>query len=365
MILFVTQTFLPETGGIPALMTGLVQALTVHGHPAEVYCRASRLHAVKAFDASRRYPVHRFGGAKFWRRWQMGKAVTRRIRQGGVTTLIVDNWKILADLPGGALKSVQVICLAHGNEYAGRSVDKHGIIRSLARANGVVANSEFTAGLVRPFAGKTPVTVVLPGITPPPGARAGDVSQAFSQRLLCMTRLEARKGLDQLIGAVAALKSVYPRISLDIVGHGEDLGRLTELASSLGMKNRVQFHGTVSDTARTELIRQARAFVMPNRNGEGVDGFPMAFLEAAALGVPGIAGRAGGAGDAVLDGETGLIIDGEDIDALTDALRRLLNDDGLHRRLGEAAQARFWSDFAWSEAVARYEAAFGLTGDKT
>jgi glycosyltransferase involved in cell wall biosynthesis len=151
-----------------------------------------------------------------------------------------------------------------------------------ARTGG--ANSEFTAGLVRPFVGKTPVTVVLLGVTPPPGARAGNVSQAFSQRLVCMTRLEARKGLDQLLGAVSALKSVYPPVSLYIVEHGEDLGRLTELASSLGMKSRVQFHGTVSDTAQTELIRQARAFVMPNRNGEGVDGFPMAFLEAAAFG---------------------------------------------------------------------------------
>lgn len=361
MILFVTQTFLPETGGIPALMTGLVQALTVHGHPAEVFCRASRLHAVKAFDASRRYPVHRFGGLKFWRRLQTGKAVAARIRQGGVTTVVADNWRMLAELPASALKSVNVICLAHGNEYAGKRTQ--GIARALRRANLIVANSDFTADLVLPFSGQVPIEVVLPGVTPPPGARPGTVSRAASQRLLCMTRLEPRKGLDQVIGAVAALRPIYPRLALDIVGHGEDLGRLTELAVSLGMKNRVHFHGTVSDQARTELIRQARLFVMPNREGEGVDGFPTAFLEAAAFGVPGIAGAAGGSSDAVLADKTGLIIDGEDIDALTDALRRLLNDDGLYRRLGEEAQARFWSDFAWSEAVSRYEVAFGLTSD--
>ena len=362
MILFVAQTFLPEAGGAPALMTGLVHALTLHGHPAEVYCRESRLAAVKAFDASRRYAVHRFGGPRFWRHMRMSGAIGRRIAQGGITTLVVDSWKSLERLPPKALKNMRVVCLAHGGEYA-----RTGRIGSvLDRADLVVASSSFTAGLVRPFAGQTPVAVVLPGVTPPQGAHPDKKTRPVQgDRLLCIARLEPRKGIDQVIGALAALKPQYPRLTLDVVGHGEDGPRLAELAVALGVSGQVNFHGYVSDMARAELIRQTRVFVLPNRaDNSGVDGFMPAFLEAAAFGVPSVAGQAGGAPDAVVADETGLIVNGEDIDDLTNALRRLLDDGGLCRRLGEAAQKRFWTEFAWSEAVRRYEAALGLTGDK-
>jgi phosphatidylinositol alpha-1,6-mannosyltransferase len=366
MILFVAQTFLPEAGVAPALMTGLVHALTLRGYPAEVYCRESHLAAVKAFDASRRYTVHRFGGPRFWRRLRMTGAIRRRIAQGGVTTLVTDSWKSLESLPPKALKNVRVVCLAHGNEYTGKAAHKGRVKSVLARANVVVANSNFTAGLVRPFAGQASVEVVLPGVTPPYGTLPGQTARAMEDRLLCIARLEPRKGIDQVIGALAVLKPQYPRLTLDIVGHGEDGPRLTELATALGVSGRVNFHSYVSDTARAELFQQARVFVLPNRaDSSGVDGFTPAFLEAAAFGVPSVAGQAGGSPDAVLAGETGLIVNGDDIDSLTDALRRLLNDEALRRRLGEGAQKRFWAEFAWSEAVPRYEFILGLTGDKT
>jgi phosphatidylinositol alpha-1,6-mannosyltransferase len=366
MILFVAQTFLPEAGIAPALMTGLVHTLTLRGYPAAVYCRESRLAAVKAFDASRRYAIHRFGGPRFWRCLKMTGAIKHRIAQGGVTTLVVDSWKSLEILPPKMLKSVRVVCLAHGNEYAGKAAQKARIKSVLARADVVLANSNFTAGLVRPFAGQTPVEVVLPGVTPPQGALAGQAARVTEDRLLCIARLEPRKGIDQVIGALAALKPQYPGLTLDVVGQGADGARLAELAAALGVSGQVNFHGYVSDPARTELIRRARAFVLPNRSDtSGVDGFIPAFLEAAAFGVPGVAGQTGGAPDAVLADETGLIADGEDIDSLTNALRRLLDDEGLRRRLGDAAQKRFWTEFTWSEAVRRYEVVLGLTGDKT
>ncbi len=364
MILFVAQTFLPEAGVAPALMTGLVHALTLRGHPAEVYCRESRLAAVKAFDASRRYAIHRFGGPRFWRRMKMTGAIRRRIAQGGVTTLVADSWKSLENLPRKALKGIRVVCLAHGNEYTGKAMRGSHVKSVLARADVVVASSNFTAGLVRPLSGNTPVEVILPGVTSPQGAHP-DGGATAGDRLLSIARLEPRKGMDQVIGALAALKPQYPRLVLDIVGQGEDGTRLAELAQALGVSGRVNFHGYVSDTAKAELIRQARLFVLPNRSDkDGVDGFMPAFLEVAACGVPGVAGQAGGAPDAVVAGETGLIVDGENIDSLTDALRHLLDDDGLHRRLGEAARRRFWTEFAWSEAVTRYEAIMGLAGDK-
>ncbi len=365
MILFVAQTFLPEAGVAPALMTGLVHALTLRGHPAEVYCRESRLAAVKAFDASRRYTIHRFGGPRFWRRMKMTGAIRRRIARGGVTSLVVDSWKSLESLPKSALRNVRVICLAHGNEYTDKA--QQGRIRSvLTRANVIVANSGFTANLVRQVAGQTPVDIVLPGVMPPQGAHPGVRPHVSGDRLLCIARLEPRKGIDQVIGALAALRPRYPRLTLDVVGQGEDGQRLSELATALGISGQVNFHGYVSDTARGELIRQARVFVMPNRaDNSGVDGFIPVFLEAAAYGVPSVAGQAGGAPEEVLDGETGLIVNGEDIDSLTDALRRLLDDPALHRRLGGTAQKRFWAAFAWAEAVTRYEVILGLTGDKT
>jgi phosphatidylinositol alpha-1,6-mannosyltransferase len=365
MILFVTQSFLPDVGGTQQYLTGLADAFAARGHAVEVYCRKTSRSAAKAFDATRSYAIHRFGGVRIIRQLLVAAAIARRVRQGDVTAIVADSWKSLEWLDKSKFKGVLILCIAHGNEYLADNKAKAGRLRrSLAKADVVAANSRFTASIARPFAGHVPVEVVLPGISAPGEARAAVTAEPVGERLLCIARLEPRKGIDQIIRALSELQSDYPQLVIDIVGKGEDKARLIMLAEQLGVSARVHFHGYISDARKAELIRQARVFVLPNRREHGsVEGFGIVFLEAAAYGVPSIAGKDGGVSDAVIDGETGLIVDGEDVASLTAALRRLLSDEPLRQRMGAKAQTRFWSEFVWHAAVTRFETVL-KTGDQ-
>ena len=361
MILFDTQNFLPDVGGTQTYVTGLADALAARGHPIAVYCDASSADAARRVDAARNYPILRFGGPRPWMRWRKARAVTARVAAGDVIAIVTDTWKSLSPLHARALGGVRVLCLGHGNEFLQKpdSAKERRMIASLAKANTLAANSRFTAKLAEPFAhGKT--CVLLPGVIPPAGAAREFAPRAPSKnpRLLTIARLEPRKGIDMVLRALPALRAVHPGLVYDIVGKGADRARLELLVRELGVAASVCFHAFVSENEKANFLRNADIFLLPNRReGSSVEGFGIVFEEAAAFGVPSIAGADGGTGDAVIAGQTGLIVDGEDERAIRDATLRLLADNDLRNRLAAAAHARFWSEFAWDAAVARFEKA--------
>jgi phosphatidylinositol alpha-1,6-mannosyltransferase len=162
-----------------------------------------------------------------------------------------------------------------------------------------------------------------------------------------VSRLVPRKGMDVLISAAGRLVPSYPDLTVAIAGDGRDRDRLARLAD--GCDADVRLLGRVSDEDRGALLGAADIFVMACRNrwfGLEQEGFGIVFLEAAAAGVPQIAGASGGAPEAVLDGVTGLVVDRpEDPGALAEALRALLADPSGRRRMGRAARARVQESF--------------------
>ena len=117
---------------------------------------------------------------------------------------------------------------------------------------------------------------------------------------------------------------------------------------------------TTAIPATWSPIRGSHAGV-PNRREPGsVEGFGIAFIEAAAFGTPSIAGADGGTADAVLDGKTGVIVDASDDMVVAAAVRRMLGDVANRRAMGEAAHRRFWNEFAWDSAITRFEDALQI-----
>jgi glycosyltransferase involved in cell wall biosynthesis len=151
-------------------------------------------------------------------------------------------------------------------------------------------------------------------------------------------RVEPQKGVDVLIRAFAEIEDA----TLLVVGDGSERGRLEELARDLGVSERVEWKGW-SDDARGYLP-SLDVFVLPSRN----EGFPLALLEALLAGTAVVASDVGSVAEAVQDGVTGLLVPPDDHEALTQALRRLLADEALGRRLGEqgrqAVRTRFTAD---------------------
>jgi len=160
--------------------------------------------------------------------------------------------------------------------------------------------------------------------------------------VLGLSRLVPRKGMDTLIGAASKLAAGRDDLVVAIAGDGRDRARLDGLAED--SEADVRIIGRVDDANLPELYGCSDVFTMLCRDrwwGLEQEGFGIVFLEAAACGVPQVAGRSGGAHEAVEDGVTGAVVDDpSDVDAVADALGRLLDEPDLRRRQGEASRRR-------------------------
>jgi len=196
-------------------------------------------------------------------------------------------------------------------------------------------------------------------------ARARFGLDADALVVLSVSRLVPRKGMDVLIDAAAALAPSFSSLAVVIGGEGRDRARLDARARSTGAP--VRLLGRVADEDLPALYGAADVFVMACRNrwmGLEQEGFGIVFLEAAAAGVPQVAGRSGGADEAVVHGETGLVVDRPaDAGELAAALRALLGDEDRRRRMGAASRARAEQSFGYDLLARRLAAALtGATG---
>ncbi len=247
-----------------------------------------------------------------------------------------------------------VVQYYHANEIG----DKPRLAEFAARrADVVIAVSSYTAGLIKASGGEqADIRLIPPGVelpvdpTPQPAARP---------TLLTIARMnDGYKGHDVLIRALALVRERVPGALLIVVGDGPLRAGLEQLVESLELSDAVRFLGSVSDRQRDEWLRRADVFAMPSRLPGGRlagEGFGIVYLEAAAYGKPVVAGNVAGALDSVADGETGLLVDPTDPQAVADAITTLLVDRDLARRLGERGAERAAS-FAWPRIAARVEA---------
>lgn len=177
--------------------------------------------------------------------------------------------------------------------------------------------------------------------------------------VLSLSRLVPRKGMDVIIDAAAILQPAVPGLQVAIGGSGRDRRRLERRASAAGAP--VSFLGRVPEEDKASLYGSADVYAMLCRNRWGgleQEGFGIVFLEAAAAGVPQVAGNSGGAAEAVADGETGFVVDDPtDVAAVADALRRLLTDAELRVRMGQAGRDRALAGFDYDHLAPKLAAA--------
>jgi glycosyltransferase involved in cell wall biosynthesis len=171
--------------------------------------------------------------------------------------------------------------------------------------------------------------------------------------ILFLGRLDTyTKGLDILLEEYAPFARSHPDIRLVIAGDGPDMERLKALAvRAPEVRARVEFVGRVSGQAKTDLLAGCLCVAMPSR----FEGWPLVAMEAAACQKPVVGSTARGLSDAVVDGQTGLLVDTGRPGALAGALQRVVEDPALRRTLGTAGRERA-RGFTWDAIVPRYEA---------
>ena len=176
--------------------------------------------------------------------------------------------------------------------------------------------------------------------------------------IVCVSRLMTRKGQDQIIQALPQVLKVVPLASLIIVGDGPYRKHLEKLTADLGLRDNVHFTGKVDQAQLANWYAVGDVFAMPCRTrigGWDVEGLGIVFLEASATGLPVIVGDSGGAVDAVLDGETGFLVDGNNLSEIRDRLIELLTDQDLAKRMGSAGRNWVAQEWTWEHSFKRLE----------
>lgn len=227
---------------------------------------------------------------------------------------------------------------------------------AIRHATVIFAPSRFSARFVESAAGLPPgrVRVIRHGLDVDTAQRPA--TSLWQPLVLTVARLDpedAYKGVDSLLCAWPQVLALFPDARLTIVGEGSDLPRLKKISSTLALDGSVRFAGRLSDSELAETYADASVFALVGRHSNGSrpegEGFGLVFIEAAAAGLPVVAGKAAGAEEAVEDGKGGLLVEPDDPSEVAAAIVRLLSDRHLAQTMGERGRAR--ATGAFSHAV--------------
>jgi phosphatidylinositol alpha-1,6-mannosyltransferase len=367
--LLVTNDFPPKIGGIQSLLWEWWRRLP----PESFAVLTSPYEGADRFDAEQAFHIERTPEPVLLPHPLMVRRIDAMARRVGADLVVLDP-AVPLGLVGPSLRLPYDVVL-HGAEVTvpGRLPgSKQALAHVLRRARHVVAAGGYPAAEAERAAGRRlPVTVVPPGVdvdrfrpltdAERSAARAHFGLPADAELVVAISRLVPRKGFDTAIRAVAAMAPRRPDLVLAISGGGRDEGRLRSLAAELGAP--VRFLGRVPNDDLPRLYGCADVSSMLCRNRWGgleQEGFGIVFVEAAACGVPQVAGDSGGAAEAVADGETGIVVrHPERVDDAVAAYTALLDDPERRRAMGEAARRRAVAEFSYDVLAERLGRALG------
>jgi phosphatidylinositol alpha-1,6-mannosyltransferase len=368
--LLVTNDFPPKIGGIQSLLWEWWRRL-----PPESFAVLTSPHEGAAeVDAAQPYRIERTREPVLLPHPFMVRRIDAMAREVGADLVVLDP-AVPLGLVGPSLALPYDVVL-HGAEVTvpGRlPVTKQVLGHVLRNARHIVAAGGYPAAEAEHAAGRTlPITVVPPGVDVdrfhPLSAderiaarrRFGVPDEA--ELIVGISRLVPRKGFDVAIRAVARMRASRPDLVLAISGGGRDDDRLRRLAADLDAP--VLFLGRVPNDDLPALYGCADVYTMLCRNRWGgleQEGFGIVFVEAAACGVPQVAGDSGGAAEAVADGQTGIVVRRpDDVDEVIAAFTTLLDDPALRARMGAAGRARAVCEFSYDVLSRRLGESLGV-----
>ena len=358
MIIISAQAFPPRSGGIQTLMAGLADAAAKH---KDVLVFADKKNeASHDFDAKQIYDVKRFDGFKPLRQRKKAEAIKEQIDTRTISHLICDSWKSLEPLPP-RLKA-NIIVYAHGNEFPKDHKKTKRIQKALSKAHHIIAVSSQTGERLRPFlpTQNSPHIHVMPNPVDRPRLPSKEAREDIEKlwqpnktRVLSLCRLINWKGVDRAILAVKDLKEKGRNIHLMIAGNGDDEPRLRRLVEQNDLNNDIDFIGRIEGAKKTALYQSADIYIQAGRTeNDQCEGFGITYIEAGLQGLPSIAGRDGGAPDAVRHEKTGLVVNGDQQENVSSALLRLIDEPSLASHMGKEAQT--WAtSLLWDKQILR------------
>ena len=353
--LLVTNDFPPKVGGIQNYLWELWRRLP----PESTTVLTTPYRGANDFDAQQPIRIERDRSKVLLPTRALARRIDKLAAELDVDLVLLDPAVPLGIVGPWLERPYGVV--VHGAEVTvpGRLPIAGSVLRRVLRgAEVVIAAGGYPAAEARRCAGiDLPTIIVPPGVDTDRFVLLGDGERKEVRRrlgfdpdaplIVGMSRLVPRKGFDVLIDASAELANRWPTLQVAIAGSGRDRARLERRAKRRGAP--VRFLGRVDDADLIPFLGSADVFAMLCRNrwaGLEQEGFGIVFLEAAACGVPVVAGLSGGSAEAVVDGQTGIVVEHpRETSAVVRAIERLLKDAVLARQLGDAGRHRAEVEF--------------------
>ena len=356
MYLIITRSFPPEIGGMQNLMWGLANELSKN-YMIKVFADHHENH--KIFDGEVSFSIERVGGIKLLRKYRKAQLINEFIKKNKIEGLIVDHWKSLELIKTNKKK----ICLIHGKEInheKGTNLNKRAL-KVLNSVEIVVANSQYTKELaIKCGVVESKITVINPGVDLVQELDKKIVNKVEillkhkSPRLITVSRFDKRKNHEKIIMALRNLKQIYPSIIYICIGYGDEEQNIKKLVEELDLKEQVMFFKDISNELKNSLVAKSNIFVMPSViYKKSVEGFGIAYVEAAQYGIPSVGGKDGGASDAIEHQKTGLICDGSELSEVYSSINFML-ENKKYLEYGKAAKENS-AKFKWKKVIEEYK----------
>jgi phosphatidylinositol alpha-1,6-mannosyltransferase len=371
-VLLVTNDFPPRPGGIQSFLLGLVSRLP----PEQVVVYTSKWRGWQEWDATQPFRIVREDTSVLLPTPSVRRRAKQLLREHDCDVVWFGAAAPLGLLADG-LRSAgarRVVATTHGHEAGWAMLPgARQLLRRIAGSVDVLTYlGEYTRTRLAPAIGDNNVAklqrlapgvdadVFRPGLGEERRAHLG-----LSERpvIVCVSRLMPRKGQDTLVRALPLVQRSVPDAALLLVGGGPYRSRLESLAVDVGVSESVVFTGTVPWPDLPEYYGVGDVFAMPCRTrlgGADVEGLGIVYLEASACGLPVVAGDSGGAPDAVVEGETGYVIDGHAVEILAALLSELLGDGDARRRMGDNGRRWVTEEWTWARQVGEFESLASL-----
>ncbi|MFH1030329.1 MAG: glycosyltransferase family 4 protein [bacterium] len=378
--LLFTIDFPPPNGGVAKYYENICAGLPLDN--ISVLCEHEEKES--EFDKDQKYKIYRknlISKSPIWPKWILSFFYLRKISKKEKSEIIL----VGQILPLGTVAwlcnkifKLPYAVFIHGMdiEMAKCRPRKRKLAKKiLENAEFIIANSRYTKNLVinegirgekieviypcvntRIYAN---VNACLPCLPPAQAGRKHgrqanqrELNRSCQPVLLTVGRLVKRKGHDMVIKALPKVIEKFPNIEYIIAGDGIDRGYIEDLTKKYDMGAFVKILGNISDEEKFKLMAECDIFISPSRNISGdVEGFGIVYLEAALYGKPVIAGNSGGAPEAVIDGQTGILVDPENLDEIADTIIKLLTDPDLANKLGVHGRERVLLEFTWDRQI--------------
>lgn len=359
MFVVITRNFPPDIGGIQSLMEGLSKGLSNHG-PVKIF--ADNYPDCEQYDRNSNLDIIRVSGYKIFRKFRKAYAVNEYLQNNKVRSIFFDHWKSLENIKPEFLNANSNFCLIHSKEInhpVGSSLNSR-MNKAFKKAKFIIANSKYTKELaVSMGLEENKIHVIHPGTDYPIKIENKDELKAKTifgsafPKIITIARLDKRKSHQNILLTIKNLIPIYPNIKYVCVGDGDERRNLDSLKKQLGLDQQIVFLPKTEEKLKVALLNESDLFLMPSVvYKKSVEGFGISFIEAGSYGKASIGGKAGGQADAIEDGRTGYLCDGNDLNSIYETILKFFQND-QYKVLGLQAK-KFYKKFKWENIVKQY-----------